>query len=78
MKYFISVVTKQVIERHLIDPLPTSIISPPIMTSLTDTEVNLMAAEPETIARRRKHLEDRKQTLENGKETFRKAIGGLY
>lgn len=78
MKYFIEVVTKQVIERHLVDPLPTEVISPPIVAGLSDSEVSFVAAEPEDILRRREYLEERNQTLEKGQATFRQAMGDLY
>ena len=77
MKYFIEVVTKQVIERHLVGPLPTSVVSPTIIASLSEAEVSFLAAEPEDVARRRAYLEERKQILEKGQETFRQAVVGL-
>ncbi|KAF2654105.1 dynamin family protein-like protein [Lophiostoma macrostomum CBS 122681] len=77
MKYFVNVVCKQVIERHLVDPLPRIILSPMVVTKFTDEEVQFVAAEPPEITRERAHLEDRKAMLENGMETFREAMGGL-
>ncbi|KAF2229407.1 Dynamin family protein [Viridothelium virens] len=78
MKYFIGVITKQVIERHLVDPLPTSVLSPSIIAGLSDNEVAFLAAEPDDIVSRRTFLEERKQMLEKGQQTFRRAMGGLY
>ncbi|KAI9660454.1 MAG: hypothetical protein M1821_009804 [Bathelium mastoideum] len=78
LKYFIGVVTKQVVERHLVDPLPATIISPPVVAGMSDAEVSFVTAEPEDVARRRAYLEEREQTLKKGQETFRQAMGGLY
>jgi hypothetical protein len=77
MKYFVHAVTKQVIERCMIDPLPSKILSPMVVTAMTDEEVSFVAAEPpETIAQRA-FLEERKQMLEKGFEIFREAMGGV-
>ncbi|KAK6519494.1 hypothetical protein TWF281_003328 [Arthrobotrys megalospora] len=74
MKYFINVVTKQVIERHLMITLPTQIISPMDIALMTEEEIEFLAAEPIDIRERRKFLEDRKALLETGLETFRFAL----
>jgi hypothetical protein len=51
MKYFVHAVTKQVIERCMIDPLPSRILSPTVVQAMTDEEVAFVAAEPpETVA----------------------------
>ncbi|KAL9095009.1 MAG: hypothetical protein Q9165_002611 [Trypethelium subeluteriae] len=78
MKYFIGVITKQVIERHLVDPLSTNVLSPSIIAALSNEEVAFLAAEPDDVVSRRTFLEERKQMLERGKETFRQAMDGLY
>lgn len=77
MEYFIGVITKQVIERHLVDALPTSIISPLIVAALSDEEVRYIAAETTEVTQKRNYLKARKEVLQLGQETFRKAMGGL-
>ncbi|KAK7188804.1 hypothetical protein DPSP01_014147 [Paraphaeosphaeria sporulosa] len=77
LKYFINAVAKQVIERHLVEPLPTIILSPVVVTGFTDEEVNFVAAEPPEITHQRTFLEARQNMLEKGMETFREAMGGL-
>ncbi|KAI8934760.1 hypothetical protein NX059_008448 [Plenodomus lindquistii] len=77
MKYFINAVTKTVIERHLVGPLPDIILSPLIVTQMSDKEVRSVAAEPSAVSQQRAHLESRKAMLEKGLETFREAMGGL-
>ncbi|RYN59495.1 hypothetical protein AA0117_g13105 [Alternaria alternata] len=77
MKYFVNAVTKAVIERHLVEPLHEIIISPLVVTQMTDKEVGFVAAEPLEITQQRFHLESRKEMLEKGLETFREAMGGL-
>jgi len=73
LKYFIGVITKQVTERHLACPLP-DLLSPVTIAHLTDEQVRKIASEPGAIARKRKELEDRKETLEAGQQTFRLAM----
>lgn len=77
MKYFINAVAKQVIERHLVEPLPEIILSPVIVSQFTDQEVSFVAAEPPEITQQRTFLEARKVMLEKGMDTFREAMGGL-
>jgi len=77
MKYFIGVITKQVVERHLVDPLPDNVLSPMLVLSLSDDEVKYIAGEPKEITDRRNHLEKHLKMLESGQETFRLAMGGL-
>lgn len=77
LKYFIDVVTEQVIERHLIDPLANTILSPIVIAGLTDEEVSYIAAEPSDVTQKRNFLEVRKKMLEDGQDTFRRAMGGL-
>ncbi|KAH8621345.1 dynamin family protein [Alternaria alternata] len=77
VKYFVSAVTKAVIERHLVEPLPEIILSPLVVTQMTEKEVGFVAAEPPEITQQRFHLESRKCMLERGLETFREAMGGL-
>jgi hypothetical protein len=73
MKYFIGVVTKQVIERHLVDPL-AEILSPMVMATFTDEEVGHLAAEPEEITFRRAYLESQKVMLDDGQRAFKGAM----
>ncbi|CAO2655125.1 Nn.00g101890.m01.CDS01 [Neocucurbitaria sp. VM-36] len=77
LKYFVNAVTKAVIERHLVHPLPDIILSPLVVTQMTEKEIGFVAAEPLEITQQRSHLESRKQMLEKGLETFREAMGGL-
>ena len=77
MKYFVNVVAKQVIERHLVEPLPDVIVSPLIIHRLSDEEVQYIAAEPHQLTQQRSFLESRKDMLEKGMNTFREAVGGL-
>jgi hypothetical protein len=77
MKYFVNAVTKAVIERHLVEPLPEIILSPLVVTQMTEKEIEFVAAEPPEITQQRLHLESRKDMLEKGLETFREAMGGL-
>ncbi|KAG9196913.1 hypothetical protein G6514_003047 [Epicoccum nigrum] len=77
MKYFVNAVTKAVIERHLVEPLPEIILPPLVVTQMTEKEIEFVAAEPLEITQQRLHLESRKDMLEKGLETFREAMGGL-
>ncbi|USP81055.1 hypothetical protein yc1106_08329 [Curvularia clavata] len=77
LKYFINSVAKAVIERHLVEPLPDLILSPLVITEMTDRQVAYIAAEPPETTQQRVHLEARKAMLEKGLETFREAMGGL-
>jgi hypothetical protein len=77
MKYFVHAVTKQVIERCMIDPLPSRILSPTVVQAMTDEEVAFVAAEPPETVAQRKFLEERKQMLETGEEIFREAMSGV-
>ena len=60
MKYFVHAVTKAVIERHLVEPLPDVILSPLVVTQMTEKEIEFVAAEPPEITQQRLHLESRK------------------
>ncbi|XP_014560166.1 hypothetical protein COCVIDRAFT_23652 [Bipolaris victoriae FI3] len=75
--YFINTVAKAVVERHLIETLPDVILSPLVVTQMTDEQVEYVAAEPVEIVQQRAHLEARKAMLERGLETFREAMGGV-
>ncbi|TKA36176.1 hypothetical protein B0A54_12806 [Friedmanniomyces endolithicus] len=75
VKYFISAVTKQVIERHLMRDLTADTLSPMLVGDMTDDDVAFIAAEPEETVRLRSNLETRKTMLEKGQETFKSALG---
>ncbi|KAJ9655214.1 hypothetical protein H2201_008851 [Coniosporium apollinis] len=77
LKYFIGVVTRQVIERHLVDTLPANIVSPMVIAGLSDEEISSIAAEPAEVTAQRDSLESRKRMLESGQEIFRLAMGGI-
>ncbi|KAF1977702.1 hypothetical protein BU23DRAFT_452188 [Bimuria novae-zelandiae CBS 107.79] len=77
LKYFVASVCKECIERHLVEPLPDIILSPVIITEMTEKEIAYVAAEPPEITQQRAHLESRQAMLEKGLETFREAMGGL-
>ncbi|KAH7061779.1 hypothetical protein BKA63DRAFT_194689 [Paraphoma chrysanthemicola] len=65
LKYFTNTVAKQVIERCLVQPLPDIVLSPVVVTQLTDEEVEFIAAEPAEVTQQRNFLEARKDMLEN-------------
>jgi hypothetical protein len=77
MKYFVNAVCKAVVERHLVEPLPDIILSPIVVTQMTEKEIDFVAAEPPEVTQQRMFLESRKTMLEKGLETFREAMGGL-
>lgn len=77
MKYWVNAIAKTVIERHLVEPLPDIILSPLVVTEMTDQEIKFVAAEPQEITQQRTFLESRKAMLEKGLDTFREAMGGL-
>jgi len=75
VKYFISAVTKQVIERHLLQGLDTQTVSPVLVGAMSEDEIAYVAAEAPEITAERENLEARKATLEKGREAFRSALG---
>ncbi|KAJ4356211.1 uncharacterized protein N0V89_004241 [Didymosphaeria variabile] len=77
LKYFVASVCKECIERHLVEPLPNIILSPLVVTAMSEKEISFVAAEPPEITQKRAHLESRMAMLEKGLETFREAMGGL-
>lgn len=77
MKYFVHAVTKQVIERCMVNPLPEKILSPGVVQALTEEDVAYIAAEPPETVAQRAFLEERKGMLEKGSEIFREAVAGL-
>jgi hypothetical protein len=77
MKYFVHAVTEQVIERCMIKTLPDKILSPIVVSAMTDEEVAYVAAEPPETVAQRAFLEERKKMLQKGLEIFQEAIGGV-
>ncbi|KAF2036298.1 GTP-binding protein [Setomelanomma holmii] len=77
LKYFINCVSKQVVERHLVDTLSWNVLSPRVIAGLTDAQVQLLTAEKHEVVRNRERLEGRKEVLEKGLKVFREALGGF-
>jgi hypothetical protein len=77
LKYFINCVSKQVIERHLVDTLSWNVLSPRVIAGLTDQQVALLTAEAPEVSRNRERLEGRKHVLEKGLKIFKEALGGF-
>lgn len=75
VRYFITAVTDQVIERHLLHNLAQDTLSPLMINDMTDREVAYLAAEAEEITHKRAHLEGHKIILEKGQKAFRDAMG---
>ena len=74
-KYFIGVVTKQVIERHLIQTLP-KLLSARMVNRLTVEEIDYLAAEPLDVTSRRQMLQERMRILKKGQEEFKTVLRG--
>ncbi|KAF1981971.1 hypothetical protein K402DRAFT_215863 [Aulographum hederae CBS 113979] len=74
LKYFVGVITKQVIERYLVHNLGEDTLSPLLIGEMTDDEIHFIAAEPGAVSNERRFLEDRKKTLEMGQKAFRGAL----
>jgi hypothetical protein len=68
MKYFVHAVTKQVIERCMIDPLPSRILSPTVVQAMTDEEVAFVAAEPPETRGAQADVGDGRGDLSRGDE----------
>jgi hypothetical protein len=77
LTYFINCVSKQVIERHLVDTLSWNVLSPRAIAGLTDQQVALLTAEAPDISRNREKLEGRRYILEKGLKIFKEALGGF-
>ncbi|KAG8208714.1 Interferon-induced GTP-binding protein Mx [Trichophyton interdigitale] len=73
-KYFIDVIAKQVIERHLVAPL-TEVFAPKVQARYSDKQIHFLAAETIEVIRRREHLESRDKILKEGQEAFYMAMG---
>lgn len=77
LKYFVRAITKQVIERCMIDPLPSKLLSPMVVTAMSDEQVEFIAGEPPETSAQRAFLEERKKMLETGFDIFRNAMGSV-
>lgn len=77
LRYFIHAITCQVIERCMVDPLPTKLLSPMSVTAMSDEQVEFIAGEPPKTIQRRAFFEERRSMLEKGFEIFRDAMGGV-
>lgn len=75
VRYFITAVTDQVIERHLLHNLAQDTLSPLMINDMTDREVAYLAAEAKEVTHKRAHLEGHKIILERGQKAFRDAMG---
>ncbi|KAK5724964.1 hypothetical protein LTR17_013349 [Elasticomyces elasticus] len=71
VKIFIANVTRQVIERHLMQDLAEETVSPVLGGRMEDAEIAALLAEPRKTAQLRSRLESRKKTLEDGQKTLR-------
>lgn len=77
LKYFVRAITKQVIERCMIDPLPSKLLSPMVVTAMSDEQVEFIAGEPPETSAQRAFLEERKKMLETGFDIFHNAMGSV-
>ena len=77
LRYFVHAVTCQVIERCMVDPLPTKLLSPMSVTAMSDEQVEFIAGEPPETIQRRAFYEERKKMLEQGFDIFRNAMGSV-
>jgi hypothetical protein len=77
LKYFIDCVTKQVVERHLVDTLSESIFSPRSIAGMSDEQIRMLAMEATEVSSSRERLEARAVVLEKGLKIFREAMGGF-
>jgi hypothetical protein len=77
LKYSVRAITKQVVERCMIDPLPSRLLSPMVVAALSDEQVEFIAGEPSETTAQRAFLDDRKKMLEMGFDIFRSAVGGV-
>ncbi|KAF2209027.1 hypothetical protein CERZMDRAFT_114173 [Cercospora zeae-maydis SCOH1-5] len=75
VRYFITAVTDQVVERHLLHNLAQDTLSPLIVNDMSDHEIEYLAAEADEVTHKRAHLEGHKAILESGQDAFRQAIG---
>lgn len=67
---FITNITTQVVERHMIRGLE-KIFSPIVVNGMSESEVERLASEPAAAKRHREFLVDRIQKLKDGQKIFR-------
>lgn len=72
-KTFVANVTQQVIERHIVRGLE-KIFSPVFVSALGPEQAEALASEPPSARRKREHLCDQIQKLEEGHEIFRNVM----
>jgi hypothetical protein len=77
LKYFIDCVTKQVVERHLVDTLGESVFSPRSIAGMSDEQIRMLAMEASDVSSNRERLENRRVVLEKGLKIFKEAMGGF-
>jgi hypothetical protein len=77
LKYFINCVSKQVIERHLVDTLSHNVLSPTLIAGMSELQIDTLAKEAHDVSRNRERLEERKKVLEKGLKIFKEALGGF-
>jgi hypothetical protein len=61
----------------LVETLPDIILSPLVVTQMTEREIEFVAAEPPETTQQRAHLGSRKFMSEKGLDTFEETMGGL-
>jgi len=71
--YFVDSVTKQVIERNLLQDLETDILSPLKVDDMTEGLIGMLAADPPAVKEERNLLKADLEKLEAGKKAFRSA-----
>ena len=77
LKYFINAVTKVVIERHLVAPLTEVILSPVIVSQMSEQEIRAIAAEDVGVVRQRERLQERMVLLQKGMDMFDEVLGSF-
>jgi hypothetical protein len=77
LKYFVNAVTRVVIERHLVAPLPEVILSPVIVSQMNEQEIRAVAGENVNIVRKRERLHEKEALLQKGVDMFDEVMGGL-
>ncbi|ETN36988.1 uncharacterized protein HMPREF1541_07976 [Cyphellophora europaea CBS 101466] len=74
---FVANVVAQVVERHLVRGLD-KVFSPLDIIGMTDGEVMSVAAEPESVKRKRQIYLDRQRKLRQGESIFQKVVGSMF
>lgn len=76
MKYFVGVVTKQVIERHIVAPI-SEVLSLTALARFSEKQIADIVAEPSESLRLREHLTTKLDILKEGQELFMNAMGSF-